>query len=160
MPGTLKPGDEPLWLTLQPSWRQMLVEFNTQNNVDILDCLQLFGRRMKHIEAEYVDNGVFFPLHEVFWHNEPDAEEGWATEYQVRPHCKIICSPNPEALWMKCLSSHILNSTLEVFSSHFPLRVWPHCPLLITFVSSKSVSKLTFALCHSSISANTNLSLP
>lgn len=45
---------------------------------------------MKHIEAEFVDNGVFFPMHEVYWHNEPDAEEGWATEYQVGPCCKSI----------------------------------------------------------------------
>lgn len=90
MPGTLKPGDEPLWLKLQPSWKQMIAEFNAQNNVDILDRLQTFGGRFKHNEAYYVDDGLFFPSHEIFWHNEPEGEEGWTTENQVRSYRKPI----------------------------------------------------------------------
>lgn len=135
MPGTLQPGDEPLWLTLQPSWRQMIVEFNAQNHIDILDRIQTFGERFKYDEAHYVDNGVFFPSHEVYWHNEPLNEEGWATENQVRPCCKTIYNLFAEkhrasrAVELIILLSDILYSILEVFSSHFPLQVWPHCPL-------------------------------
>ncbi|KAJ4406956.1 hypothetical protein N0V82_010023 [Gnomoniopsis sp. IMI 355080] len=82
MPGTLDPGDEPLWLLIKPSWRQELANFNAQHNMDILDALQSFGDRMEHEESAFEDDGIFFPSHEIYWQTEPTAEEGWATENQ------------------------------------------------------------------------------
>lgn len=109
MPGSCKQGDEPLWLLLEPSWRQEITNFNTQHSVDILDALQTFGARMQHEESAYEDQGVFWPVDEVYWQAEPNAEEGWATENQVRSTHKYTCIfVFPSTLSSNSLESHIL----------------------------------------------------
>ncbi|KAJ4385473.1 hypothetical protein N0V93_009901 [Gnomoniopsis smithogilvyi] len=82
MPGTCNRGDEPLWLLLDPSWPQEIVNFNAQQDVDILHALQTFGGRMQYTKSSFEDYGLFFPIHELYWETDPAAEEGWATEHQ------------------------------------------------------------------------------
>lgn len=109
MPSFITPvfDAEPLWLQLNPSWREEIVEFSRRTDVDILDTLQTFGRRMRYNEVMFEDEQLFWVDDDVYWETEPDGEEGWATEHQVRWSCRrIYTSPNLPMPLLLCLPSH------------------------------------------------------
>lgn len=77
-------GVDPLWLQINPSWAQDIEDFSTQNNVDILASLQSFGNFFAVDQTMYNEAELFWPDKEVFWDMDVEAEEGAATENQVR----------------------------------------------------------------------------
>lgn len=75
---------EPPWLLLNPAWKRELLRFNFHNDVDILSSLQTFGMRMRQHNGLWTEEQIFWPIDEVYYEHQPQNEEGWSTEDQVR----------------------------------------------------------------------------
>ncbi|CAN8101090.1 unnamed protein product [Discula destructiva] len=72
----------PLWLTLNPAWPVELQNFDNQHGTAVLKSLQKFGLRMLIGPGNYTHLGLIHPKEEFFVEDEPDAEEGYATEHK------------------------------------------------------------------------------
>lgn len=78
VPGSAAPGHLPVppWLVLNPIWTSEIQVFDQQKGVDILRLLQTFGMRIRHDLDSMERSQLFWPLDEVYFQNEPTAEEG------------------------------------------------------------------------------------
>lgn len=74
---------DPLWLTIKPAWKQEVQAFSQATGVDVLRALTTHGLRHCVNELDLQD-GLMRTSHETFLEDEPENEEGWATENQVR----------------------------------------------------------------------------
>lgn len=99
----------PLWLTLNPHWPIEIAELSASTGLYILELLQAHGDRWTMVNHRRVW-GIMSSNEEVFVEDQPEAEEGSATEYQVRiPHQSpfpVVVEPKEKAylilirIWM------------------------------------------------------------
>lgn len=107
--------------------------------MDILDALQRFGSRMRYDEERYDDDQVFWPNDEIFWNTEPGAEEGWATENQVR-----LPASYSKQTPVSAFSRPGLDSILEGSLRRCLLRAWSHSQTLTISGFWKRVGRVTW----------------
>lgn len=82
---------DPLWLELNPAWKQELKDFGAATGIDVLAALMINGTRHRVGKDTLVSKGLMRPWHETFLENEPRDEEGFASENQVcRPVMEMV----------------------------------------------------------------------
>lgn len=76
------PTGLPLWQQLNPAWPQEIRDFDNDHGTDMQDWLEQHGRRFREWEP-LASKGILHTLDETFVEDQPEAEEGLATEWEV-----------------------------------------------------------------------------
>lgn len=77
----------PLWQQLDPAWPQEIEDFDRKNNTDIQAWLTQHGMRLRDQNVGFGDRGVLFSPDNHYLEDQPQAEEGHATEREVWSSC-------------------------------------------------------------------------
>lgn len=82
-PWNPKRTDTPLWMELNPAWRQEIGRVEYETGLEIFKALRIHGIRNKLVEWHF-RNGLMKSCFQDYMEDDPKSEEGFATEYRVR----------------------------------------------------------------------------
>lgn len=96
----------PLWLQINPAWRSEILALESQTSSEIFKALRVHGLRHKLSESSYA-GGEIVTEYEDYMEDDPEFEEGRATEHRVRfvvrenlPHAREQLLGHPANLFV------------------------------------------------------------